>query len=97
MKTQTILLIAGAVGVGYLLSKKRSAEAVAAAAQAQLAATPRVAQITEPDDVIVQIPDVQYVPVWGSSWGSYRPRRGGWGGHHRGGHHGMHGFHGRRR
>lgn len=90
MKTETLLLIAGALGVGYLIAKKRSASDSAAAQVA--AAAPRIATLSEPEGAVTQIgPDVmivgggtEYVPYpvpgWGPSWGSYR---GGGGRRHR--------------
>lgn len=91
MKTETLLLIGAAIGVGFLIAKKRGATAAA-----KIPGTaPRIAARAIPEEnaeiVFVQ-PDVEYVPVWGSPWGSYGGgwgRRGG-GGHHGGGHHGGH-------
>lgn len=102
MKTDTLLLIAGAIGIGYLISQHKKAAASATATQA--VAVPRSLAVQalpeEGADIAFVEPAVQYVPVWGGSWGpswgGWRGGGGGGGGHH-GGHHGMHGFHGRRR
>jgi hypothetical protein len=87
MKTETLLLIAGAVGVGYLIAKKKAESATIAAST--VAAAPRVALLPEPPGAIVGYVEPEYVPYpvyggsWGPSWGSYR----GGGRHHGGGHH----------
>lgn len=101
MKTETLLLIAGAVGVGYYLHKKKLAEATTAAVQAAKP-TARIAALPEEDADVVFVepayPAYYPVPGWGPSWGGWRGG-GGHHGHHGGhhGHHGFHGFHGRRR
>lgn len=98
MKLENLLLIAGAVGVGYYIAKKRAAAAGVEVRKAMIAPTEPAVIIEQP---IYEIPPYPAVyPAWGYgpawTWGG----GGGGGGrhhHHHGGHHGFHGFHGRRR
>lgn len=92
MKTEHILLLAGAIGIGYLIAKKKAAETTQAQTQASVIPPQvRVAQIPSEDEEYFD-----YVPVgwgWGGpGWfGGGRRGGGGHGGHHHGGgHHGGH-------
>lgn len=85
MKTETLLLIGAAVGVGYLIAKKRATPSATPGVAPQQKA---VALPEENAEVIFVEPAVEYVPypVWGGPWGG--SWRGGWGGRrHHGGHH----------
>jgi hypothetical protein len=93
MNTNTLLLIAGALGVGYLIAKKKAQADAKASAAAGVA--PRVAAKALPEegaDIVFVEPAVEYVPypAWGGPWG------GSWGGGWRGGG-GRHHHHRRRR
>lgn len=93
MKTEHILLIAGAVGIGYLLARKKAEAQTQAQVQASvIPPVARIAQIPTEDEEYFD-----YVPVgwgWGGpGWfgGGLRGGRGGGGHHHGGGgHHGGH-------
>jgi hypothetical protein len=97
MKTNTLLLIGGAVVIGYLYAQ-RKATAAAATTQAIAAQSPLTAvTAAQPEhDVEVIVPGWGWSgPAWGAgSWGGFRGGRGGGhggGGHHGGGHgHGGH-------
>jgi hypothetical protein len=85
VKTSTLLLIGGAVAVGYYLSK-RQADAVTGAATGALA---RTAVMTPTTQVVIVPPEND---DYGSSWGWASPV---WGGRAwRGGHGHGHGGHG---
>lgn len=90
MKTETLLLIAGAVGVGYLIAKKRAKATgrvldqfdprLPGGTAESLASLPPVVVIEGPP--VYGTPEYVPYPVYGGGWG------GGWGGRRRGGHHG---------
>jgi hypothetical protein len=98
MKTSTLLLIGGAVAVGYYLSKQKAAAAgtVAGAVTSLARTSPPIMSppIMAPTTQVVVMPpqiDDNYGPAWGWSapvWGG-RAWRGGHGGHGHGhgGHH----------
>jgi hypothetical protein len=97
MKTETLLLLGGAIAVGYLIAKQRAAAAAPVAvttAAADLTArnASNTADDPEHDVDFVAVPDYWGwgVPSWGSqSWSGF-----GRGGHGHGGHGGGHGGHG---
>lgn len=95
MKIENLVLLAGAIGVGYLIAKKKSATATAASAVT--APMRAVTSIPEEDAELFAGPVIiesypsfygyGYPYPWGGGYG------GGWGGrrhhrHHGGGHHG---------
>jgi len=88
MKTSTLLLLGGAVAVGYYIAK-RKASPDRAVTQTELARTaPSTQVVIVPPEI-----DDYYGPGWGWSapvWGGRAWRSGG--GHHHG--HGGHGHHG---
>lgn len=94
MKTSTLLLIGGAIAVGYYLSKRQSEATGTAAGASALARTSP--PIMAPTTQVVVMPaeiDDNYGPAWGWSapvWGGRAWRVGhghGGHGHGHGGHH----------
>ncbi len=99
MKLENLLLLAGAVGVGYYIAKRRAEKAGVTIQKAMVA--PREADVIV-DQPVVEIPVYPAVyPAWGYgpawSWGGGGASGGGHHHHHHHGHHGFHGFNGRRR
>jgi len=94
MKTSTLLWIAGAAALGFVIAKKRAEKQLTAAVAPQLAArvAPTIA-LEEPSPSVTIINEAsEYAPTWGGPWGGPwgGSWRAGWGGgrrhhHHRGG------------